>query len=96
MNTAADIYYTPADVMQIMNYSKSKAYKVIADLNHELEERGYLTRRGMVPKRYFNDRFAFTAPAENPGPTRPRPAKSSTKEEKKCTATTRPSARLWR
>lgn len=94
MNTAADIYYTPADVMQIMDYSKSKAYKVIADLNKELEERGYLTRRGMVPKRYFNDRFAFTTPTENPGPTRP--AKSSTKEEKKCTATTRPSARPWR
>ncbi len=94
MNTAADIYYTPADVMQIMDYSKSKAYKVIADLNKELEAKGYLTRRGMVPKRYFNDRFAFTAATENPGPTRP--AKSSIKEDKKCTATTQPSARPWR
>ena len=62
-------------------------------LNQELEEQGYLTRPGMISKRYFNDRFAFTDTPEKPKAARPIKSK---KEDKKCTATTRPSARLWR
>ena len=81
MNSAADIFYTVNDVMLMMDYSRSKAYKILSDLNKELQAKGFMTRRGMVPQRYFNDRFAFTAPTEHPGPSRS--SKSSIKEEKK-------------
>lgn len=63
MNTAQDLFYNVKDVMRILDYSKSKAYKVIATLNKELEEKGYITRRGYVIKRYFNRRYGIE-PAE--------------------------------
>lgn len=57
MNTVHDMYYTVEDIMEIMQYSKSKSYKVIKALNDELENQGYLTRPGLIPKRYFNSRY---------------------------------------
>lgn len=59
MNTAADIFYAATDVMAMLDYSKSKAYKIIAALNKELEDQGKRTRRGMISKRYFNARYGL-------------------------------------
>ena len=39
-------YYKVNDVMEIMGVSKGFAYKLIRNLNKELEEKGYLTVSG--------------------------------------------------
>jgi hypothetical protein len=62
MNTAADIFYDVGDVMALLAYSRSKAYKIIAELNRELEGQGKMTRPGMVSKRFFNARFDLGEP----------------------------------
>lgn len=43
MKTVKDIFYFVEDVMTITGLSRSKSYKIIADLNRELSDRGYLT-----------------------------------------------------
>lgn len=63
ISTAADIFYNVTDVMSMLDYSRSKAYKIIASLNKELEGKGFLTRPGLVSKRYFNDRYFGLEPA---------------------------------
>lgn len=51
--------YLVNDVMKILGVSKSKAYKVIQDMNEELKEKGYFVIAGKVPKKYFEERFYF-------------------------------------
>lgn len=46
-----------SDIMKLFGCSKAKAYKVIADLNHELESKGFLYVRGRVSRRYFEERY---------------------------------------
>lgn len=46
-----------ADVMELLRCSKSRAYKVIADLNHELEKKGFLYIHGRISRRYFEERY---------------------------------------
>lgn len=68
MNTAADIFYTVADVMAMLDYSRSKAYKIIAVLNKELEDQGKMTRPGMISKWYFNTRYGLEERAKGARP----------------------------
>lgn len=51
------VMYTVDDLKQILCIGDSKAYSIIRDLNAELEAKGYMTVRGRVPARYFNERF---------------------------------------
>ena len=44
-------FYDIEDVKQILGY------EYIRIMNQELAKRGYLTVRGKVPVRYFNERF---------------------------------------
>lgn len=46
------------DVMKLLNFeSKKPAYKVIKELNKELEEKGYMVRQGAVSRKYFLERY---------------------------------------
>lgn len=45
------------DIMAALGIGKSNAYGIIKQLNMELEKKGYLTIRGKVPRRYFEERF---------------------------------------
>lgn len=45
------------DIMDILKVQKSKAYKIIRQLNDELEEKGYFVLQGKVPKKYFEQRI---------------------------------------
>ena len=36
---------------------RAQAYKIIKNLNKELEAKGYLTYPGKVSRKYFNERF---------------------------------------
>lgn len=51
--------YNVKDVMEILGVGETYAYKVIKTLNKELEENGYLTVRGRVNAKYFNERYMF-------------------------------------
>ncbi len=51
--------YDVKDVMKILCVGETYAYKVIKTLNKELEESGYLTVRGRVNAKYFNERYMF-------------------------------------
>lgn len=46
-----------ADIMKLFSCSKSRAYKVISELNHELERKGFLYVRGRVSRKYFEERY---------------------------------------
>lgn len=46
-----------SDVMKLFNCSRSKAYQIIAELNRELEQKGFLFIRGRISRRYFEERY---------------------------------------
>lgn len=50
-------FYGIEDVKRILGVSESKGYEYIRLMNQELTQNGYLTVRGKVPVRYFNERF---------------------------------------
>ncbi len=50
-------YYTHKDIQQILRVSESKAYKIIRQLNKQLEDMGYITIRGIVSRKYFEEKF---------------------------------------
>lgn len=54
-------FYLVNDVMKLLGVSKSKAYKVIQDMNKELSDQGYFIIAGKVPKKYFEEKFYFQA-----------------------------------
>jgi hypothetical protein len=49
--------YDAHDVMEVLRVSESKAYKIIKQLNCELEKDNFLTIRGKVPIAYLQKRF---------------------------------------
>ncbi|MCD7740698.1 MAG: transcriptional regulator [Ruminococcus sp.] len=51
------LFYNAKDISQIMQISDSKAYKIIATLNKELEGSGFITVHGKVNRIYFQQRF---------------------------------------
>lgn len=50
-------FYTAIEVADLCGISISSAYKIIAQLNKELEAKGYLIFRGKVNRAYFNERI---------------------------------------
>lgn len=45
------------DVSKEFGISKGFAYKIIRELNQELQKEGYLTISGKIPKAYLQTRF---------------------------------------
>nr|WP_302429268.1 transcriptional regulator [Fusobacterium varium] len=43
--------------MEITGKRQSKSYSIIRQLNRELENQGYYTIQGKVPKKYFFERI---------------------------------------
>ena len=52
-------YLSAEDVGQIMNYSTSHSYQIIRQLNGELKAKGYITRSGQIPRKYFMERVGL-------------------------------------
>lgn len=50
-------FYTAEDIQRILDVKRTKAYAIIKTLNAELEEKGYMTVKGKVSKKYFHQRF---------------------------------------
>ena len=45
------------DVMRILGISGSAAYKLMRQINSELEKKGYIVIRGKVSRKYFEERI---------------------------------------
>lgn len=45
------------DIMEKLGCGQTQAYKIIKQLNEELEAKGYITIRGKVSAKYFRERF---------------------------------------
>lgn len=59
MNTVRDTYYFVEDLMTLLGLSRSKCYKIIKQLNEELEEQGetfFLAREGITTMEQLEDR----------------------------------------
>ena len=56
------------EVARELEVSKSYAYKLIQQLNDELQEKGYITISGRVNRQYFRERL-YEAPQRNEGTT---------------------------
>ncbi|WP_317049058.1 transcriptional regulator [Clostridium neonatale] len=43
--------------MEIMGIKQTKAYQIIRALNKELNDKGYITVAGKVPRKYFKEKY---------------------------------------
>ena len=51
------LYYTAPEVQSMLGVSRGKAYKVVKELNEELESRGFIVIAGKIPKQFFNEHY---------------------------------------
>lgn len=60
MNERVNIeFYTANDVAVILGVSRATAYRIIDDLNRQLEKMNKITLRGKISKKYFNERLCI-------------------------------------
>ena len=52
----ASLMITAAEVAEIMDCSERYGYIIIKQLNQELEQKGFITMRGKVSRKYFYER----------------------------------------
>ncbi len=50
-------YLTAAQVMEILGVSRATAYKIVRELNEELQANGYRIIAGKIPKKYFEEKY---------------------------------------
>lgn len=48
---------TAQDVVDMLGVSKGHAYKIIRQLNKELEDSGYIVVSGKIPRAYWDKKF---------------------------------------
>ena len=53
-------FMTVDDVAEELSVSKSKAYKIVRQLNKELEEKGIITVAGRVCASYFRKKVMYS------------------------------------
>ena len=51
------LYYSAAEVSQILGVSRGKSYKILRELNEELKQKGYIVIAGRIPKKFFNEHY---------------------------------------
>lgn len=51
------IYYTAGEIAEMLGISTGKSYKILQQMNEELEKKGYLTIRGKIPVEYFKEKW---------------------------------------
>lgn len=51
------IFITAAEMAEILGISKPYAYKIIKQINEDLEANGFITISGKVSKKYFEEKF---------------------------------------
>ena len=56
------MYVSAEEAMKILKGSRGYAYRVIRELNEELETKGYRVIKGRVPRKYFQEKFYGSGP----------------------------------
>lgn len=51
------LYFTANEVQEILGISRTQAYRIVRQLNKELEEKGYIVIPGRVPKKYLTEKY---------------------------------------
>lgn len=51
------VFYTANEVAVILGISITSAYRIIRSLNDELNSKDFITIRGKISVRYFNERM---------------------------------------
>lgn len=54
---SSKVFYTADDVAELLTISRPTAYRIIRKLNDELVEKGFIIISGIVPKKYFDEKF---------------------------------------
>ena len=49
-------FYSAEDLALILNRSENFCYRLIRELNAELKEKGFITIRARIPRKYFERR----------------------------------------
>jgi transposase len=49
-------FYNAQEISEILQVSMSYAYRLIRELNTELADKGKITVRGKISRRYFNEK----------------------------------------
>lgn len=57
-------FLTVEEVAEEMSVSKSYAYKIVRQLNREMEQLGWITVRGRVNANYFRERVCYSRKGE--------------------------------
>ena len=57
MTECEKVYYSANDIVEMLDISKASAYKIIRQLNDELQASGYIILQGKVPRAYFNQKW---------------------------------------
>lgn len=59
------MFLNAKDIMVLFGVSQAYAYRLISDLNDCLEEKGYRTIKGKIPKKYVFEKFYITEQEES-------------------------------
>jgi len=51
------IFISAQEVAEMLGISKSKAYRIVRELNEELEAKGFITVAGRVSRKFFEEKF---------------------------------------
>ncbi len=62
MTNETKLFITAPEMSELLGISTGHAYKMIRQMNKDLEQQGYLVIAGRVPKGYFEKRwFGYNA-----------------------------------
>lgn len=59
-----DLFVTAGEVAQELGISKPFAYKLVRQMNEELEAKGFITIAGRVSRKYYEEKFYGMAAGE--------------------------------
>lgn len=51
------LYFTAKEVQEMLGVSRAKAYKILKELNAELEAKGYIVVSGKIPKKFLAEKY---------------------------------------
>ena len=60
-----ELFVTAGEVAQELGVSKPFAYKLVRQMNEELEEKGFITIDGRVSRKYYEEKFYVMARTAN-------------------------------
>jgi hypothetical protein len=64
------MYYTAADVQEMLGIGRGRAYRILRELNAELSSKGFIVISGKIPKQFFNEHYYGLTETQNVQTTR--------------------------